>query len=136
VKVSFLKKISFFYYFVFVVHVIYININFSFFLYIVICFLISNTYRILGNKKNVGQNPLYIIGTLFGLINGAARTIWGALMDKFGFKILMFIITLIEISVSYTIYYCADYPYIYVIENLLPFRHFSEKYIFLIFFTL
>lgn len=67
----------------------------------------------------MGQNALYISGTLFGLINGSTRAIWGYLMDKFGFKILMFIISFIEIGVSCTFYFFADNPYIFVIENML-----------------
>ena len=64
--------------------------------FIVACFLITNTYRILGNRKKVGQSALYVIGILFGLINGGTRFIWGFLMDKFGFKPLMFTIAFIE----------------------------------------
>ena len=40
-------------------------------------------------------------------------------MDKFGFKILMFIISLLELYLSFTIYYIAGNPIIFVIENLL-----------------
>ena len=40
-------------------------------------------------------------------------------MDKFNFKILMVIISIIEITVSVTIYFFADNPFIFVIENLL-----------------
>lgn len=40
-------------------------------------------------------------------------------MDKFGFKILMIIINIIELGVSCTIYYFANNPYIFVSENIL-----------------
>ena len=96
----------------------YINLNFIFY-FIVFCFLISNTNRILGNKKNVGQTALYLIGILFGLVNGTTRSLWGYLMDKIGFKILMFIISIIELFVSCTIYFFADNPLVFVIENIL-----------------
>ena len=86
---------------------------------IVSCFLISNTTRILGNDNNVGQNTLYYIGFLFGLVNGSTRFIWGILMDKFGFKCLMIIITIIELGLSFSIYHLARYPIIFIIENLL-----------------
>ena len=86
---------------------------------LVLCFLITNTYRTLGNKKSVGQYALYIIGILFGLINGGTRFIWGILMDKFNFKILMFIISIIEFGVCGTIYISASNPYFFVIENVL-----------------
>ena len=39
-------------------------------------------------------------------------------MDKFGFKILMFIICFFELGVSSTIYYFSDNPYVFVIENI------------------
>ena len=86
---------------------------------LVLCFLITNTYRTLGNKKRVCQYALYIIGILFGLINGGTRFIWGILMDKFNFKILMFIISIIEFGVCGTIYISASNPYFFVIENVL-----------------
>ena len=56
---------------------------------------------------------------MFGLVNGSTRFIWGYLMDIFGFKILMFIICFFELGVSATIYYFADNPYVFVIENIL-----------------
>ena len=66
----------------------------------------------------MGQTPLYIIGILFGLVNGSTRFIWGYLMDKFNFKILMVIISIIEIIICGTIYILSEYPVIFVIENL------------------
>lgn len=98
------------------VHVInYIFLTFL----IVACFLITNTYRLFGNNKKVGQSPLYIIGILFGLVNGGTRFIWGYLMDKFNFKIIMIIISIIEITICFTFYFSAGSPAIFVIENLL-----------------
>ena len=40
-------------------------------------------------------------------------------MDKFNFKIIMYIISFIEIGVSLTIYSLVDYPLIFIMENLL-----------------
>ena len=40
-------------------------------------------------------------------------------MDKFGFKILMFIISIFELFLSATIYYIAGNPFLFVVENLL-----------------
>ena len=93
-------------------------INFYNFI-IVCCFLISNTSRILGNKKDVDQDSLFLIGFLFGLVNGLTRFAWGFLMDKFGFKILNIIISYIEITVSWTIYFSAQNNAFYITENLL-----------------
>ena len=81
--------------------------------------MISNTARILGNKKHVGQNALFLIGFLFGLINGSTRFIWGFLMDKFGFKKLILIISIVELGISGTIYHFAGNAVIFVFENLL-----------------
>ena len=67
----------------------------------------------------MGQSPLYLIGILFGIVNGSTRFIWGFLMDKFNFKILMVIISIIEMGICCTIYFFAHNPVIFVIENLL-----------------
>ena len=75
------------------------------FIIIVLDFLISNCNRDFGNKSGVSQNALFILGTLFGIINGSSRFFWGYLMDKFGFKILMFIITGIEITIAASLYF-------------------------------
>lgn len=40
-------------------------------------------------------------------------------MDKFGFKILMFVITVIEMIIAATLYFSVQYPVIYVISILL-----------------
>ena len=86
---------------------------------IVLDFLISNCNRDFGNKSGVSQNTLFILGTLFGIINGSSRFFWGFLMDKFGFKILMFIITGIEIAIASTLYFAVENDVIYVISVLL-----------------
>ena len=62
------------------------------------------------------------MGTLFGIINGSSRFIWGYLMDIFGFKCLMIIISFMELTVSLTIFYVASKLQniiIYIIENLI-----------------
>ena len=62
------------------------------------------------------------MGTLFGIINGSSRFIWGYLMDIFGFKCLMVIISFMELTVSLTIFYVASKMQniiIYIIENLI-----------------
>ena len=40
-------------------------------------------------------------------------------MDLFGFKVLMFIITIIEISIACTLYFSVNSPIIYIISILL-----------------
>ena len=67
----------------------------------------------------MGQEPLYLIGILFGIVNGSTRFIWGYLMDKFNFRILMIIISIIEIAICGSIYFVSHIPALFVIENLL-----------------
>ena len=67
--------------------------------------MVSNSYRDFGNKNSVPQNYLFIIGILFGLINGSSRMLWGYLMDKFGFKPLMSVIAFIEIIIAASFYF-------------------------------
>lgn len=86
---------------------------------LVIDFLISNCYRDFGSRRGTKPGNMYIIGVMFGVINGGSRFLWGWLMDKFGFKILMFIITGIEIIISCTFYYCAKIAPLYIISVLL-----------------
>ena len=46
----------------------------------------------------MSANAIFTLGILFGIVNGSSRFLWGYLMDKLGFKTLMFIITIIEVS--------------------------------------
>ncbi len=62
---------------------------------------------------------MYVIGILFGVINGGSRFLWGWLMDRFGFKVLMFFITGIEILISSTFYFSAANPVLYIASVLL-----------------
>ena len=62
---------------------------------------------------------MYVIGVMFGVINGGSRFLWGWLMDIFGFKILMFFITGIEIIIASTFYFCSKYAPLYIISVLL-----------------
>ena len=89
--------------------------NIYFFIFIVFDFLISNCYRDFGNKNGVSPEAIYYLGILFGIVNGLSRFMWGYLMDKFGFQILMLIITLIEIIISTSIYFSIYNSILYVI---------------------
>lgn len=88
-------------------------------LYIVLDFLISNCNRDFANKNTVDQNYIFALGILFGIVNGSSRFLWGFLMDKLGFRILLFIITSIEVTVGLSLYFMVSVPIIYVIEVLL-----------------
>ena len=82
-------------------------------------FLISNCNRDFGNKNNVSQTAIFTLGILFGIVNGSSRFLWGFLMDKFGFKILMFVITIIEVTVGISLYFIVKYDFIFIICVLL-----------------
>ena len=79
----------------------------------------SNTNRAFGSKNNVPQKALTALATCFGLVNGGTRFIWGMLVDKFGFKLLMIGILCFEIVVSGTIYFSVKYTALYLIENFI-----------------
>ena len=78
-------------------------------------FLISNCNRDFANKNKVPQNAIFTLGILFGIVNGNSRFLWGYLMDKFGFKTLMFAITIIEVSVGVSLYFIVSFPPLFVI---------------------
>ena len=84
-------------------------------MWIVLDFLISNCNRDFGNKNHVSQNAIFTLGILFGIVNGSSRFLWGYLMDKFGFKTLMFAITTIEVTVGTSLYFIVKYDAIFVI---------------------
>ena len=62
---------------------------------------------------------MYIIGVLFGVINGSSRFLWGWLMDKFGFKVLMFVITGIEIAIAGSLYFTISITPLFIGSVLL-----------------
>ena len=45
---------------------------------------------------------MFILGILFGVVNGTSRFLWGYLLDKYGFQILMYTLTFLEIIASCT----------------------------------
>ena len=79
----------------------------------------SNSYRDFGNKNEVEQNYIFIIGILFGIVNGSSRLLWGYLMDKFGFKPLMLIISFIEITIAASFYFIVKINILFLIYVLL-----------------
>lgn len=81
--------------------------------------MISNCNRDFSNKNGVSQDAVYILGICFGIINGFSRFFWGWLVDIWGFKILMYIITIVEVIVSATLYFSVRNALIYVISILL-----------------
>ena len=62
---------------------------------------------------------MFILGILFGVVNGSSRFLWGEFLDKFGFKILMSVVSILEIISSCTIYYAVQYDVLYIIIVLI-----------------
>ena len=78
-------------------------------------FLVSNCNRDFANRNGMDQTPLFVMGTLFGIVNGTCRFFWGYLLDKYGFKLLMTIITFIEITVGTCLYFMVKIYPVYII---------------------
>ena len=78
-------------------------------------FLISNCNRDFANRNNVSQNAIFTLGFLFGIVNGSSRFLWGYLMDKFGFKTLMFAITIMEVTVGISLFFVVNVSFLFVI---------------------
>ena len=90
-------------------------INYIFFIFLVLVFLISNCNRDFANRNNVSQNAIFTLGFLFGIVNGSSRFLWGYLMDKFGFKTLMFAITIMEVTVGISLFFVVNVSFLFVI---------------------
>ena len=82
-------------------------------------FLISNCNRDFFNRNNDAQTAVFILGILFGIVNGSSRFLWGYLMDKLGFRTLMFAITTIEVSVGISLYFIVKLHFLFVFCVLL-----------------
>ena len=82
-------------------------------------YLISNCNRDFGNRNQVAQTAIFILGIFFGIVNGSSRFLWGYLMDKFGFRTLMFAITTIEVSVGVSLYFIVKFSPLFVFCVLL-----------------
>ena len=68
-----------------------------------------------GDKKGISQNAIFIIKLSSGIIQSLSNLIFGLIMDKYGFKLLMYIITSLEILISASIYFAVINDYIYIL---------------------
>ena len=78
-------------------------------------FLILNCNRDFANKNDVPQTAIFILGISFGIMNGFSRLLCSYLMNKFGFRILMLVITTIEIIVGTLLFFEVNSAPIFVI---------------------
>ena len=78
-------------------------------------FLLSNTYRNFGTRKNLGDKGMQILSKIFTLLNTFSRLLWGVIYDKFGFKIPYIIICINQIVCGVLIYFSSKNIYTYII---------------------
>ena len=81
--------------------------------------MLSNTNRAFGNMHKISQGNLQLMAFLFGFVNGSTRFIWGHLLDKLSYRLLMLIILLLELTVSISVYFSAEKTVLYLIENFV-----------------
>ncbi len=81
--------------------------------------MVSNCARDFGNKNKVNQDYLFLLGILFGIVNGSSRFLWGYLMDKYGFKPLMSVIAAVEVILAGSFYFIVQYDLLYIFCVLL-----------------
>ena len=67
----------------------------------------------------ISQGNLQLMAFLFGFVNGSTRFIWGHLLDKLSYRLLMLIILLLELTVSISVYFSAGTTVLYLIENFV-----------------
>lgn len=67
----------------------------------------------------ISQGNLQLMAFLFGFVNGSTRFIWGHLLDKLSYRLLMLIILLLELTVSISVYFSAEKTVLYLIENFV-----------------
>lgn len=66
-------------------------------------------------KKNISQKAIFIIKLSSGILISLSNLIFGLIMDKYGFKLLMYIITSLEILISASLYFAVIHDYIYIL---------------------
>lgn len=83
------------------------------------CVVLTNTNRFFGLANGLNPQALQIMNFIFSFCNGGFRFLWGFLFDKTTFKVLMGTILGLQLFVSASIYWLAQYLYVYIIENLI-----------------
>ena len=79
-------------------------------------FLLSNTYRNFGRKRELSDKGMQILSKAFTLLNTFSRLCWGFIYDKFGFKIPYIIICLNQIICGSLIYLSSENEYTYIAD--------------------
>ena len=82
-------------------------------------FLILISYREFAKKRNIDSNNISLIRLLGGLVIALSYFLFGILIDKFRTKILLNLITIIEIIISVSLFLIAKNDVILIILILL-----------------
>jgi MFS family permease len=82
-------------------------------------FLILICYKDVADKKNINSELLSVIRLTSGILIAFSSFSFGILMDKYGFRILLFLITIIEIVISASLYFIVINDYIFIIFIIL-----------------
>ena len=89
---------------------------------------IASVYKSFGSEK-LGDSVLTLAGSIGAVCNGGSRIFWANLQDYIGFKKVYFIIMILQIIVSSTIFFIRESAPIYVTWIALSFLceggHFS-----------
>jgi len=60
--------------------------------------LVANNYKVYGLTKISEDHLLTVIGSIGSVANGVTRPMWALFFDKFGFKKVYFVLSLIQVS--------------------------------------
>ena len=75
-------------------------------------YFIASTFKTI---SDLSDQYLTLVGSVGNIFNGAARIIWGAVMDKFGFKKLYLIIMTLQAILSLALWPCRNNESLYIL---------------------
>ena len=84
------------------------------------CLYNASSYKLVA-QNTISDRSLTIAGALGSILNGLSRVVWGALLDKYGFKKLYLMLLTIETIVSFSIESCKYNATLYIICVALSF---------------
>ncbi|CAK69197.1 unnamed protein product (macronuclear) [Paramecium tetraurelia] len=67
--------------------------------------LMANCYKVFGQTLGIDDSSLTVLGSVQSVCNGGSRFLWAVLFDKYGFKKLFLVISVINLICSATIGY-------------------------------
>lgn len=79
---------------------------------------VSN-YKLYGEYNNYDDSFLSTVGTVGSIFNGISRIFWGSLMEKFTIHQIIFVNVSIQICISFTYRWVAEYGALFFIWTVL-----------------